>query len=112
MDRLGYVILFTGDIAGMRRFYEDGIGLTAREHSAEWVEFDTAGATLALAAMADPARRGVELRFLTGDIEARVAELSSRGAAFDPPGVDYDQSRSTPWTVSVSRWTRWLSLLR
>lgn len=88
MDRLGYVILFTGDIAGMRRFYEDGIGLAAREHSAEWVEFDTAGATLALAAMADPARRGVELRFLTGDIEARVAELSSRGAAFDPPGVE------------------------
>ena len=30
MDRLRYVIIFTGDVAGMKRFYEDGLGLTAR----------------------------------------------------------------------------------
>ena len=88
MDRLGYVIVFTGDMAGMRRFYEEGIGLAAREHSPEWLEFDTAGATLALAAAADPARRGVELRFLTDDLEQRVAQLSGRGATMEPPGIE------------------------
>ncbi len=88
MDRLEYVIIFTGDMAGMRRFYQDGLGLAASEHSPEWVEFDTSGATLALHAMPDPDKRGVQLRFATGDIEARVKELSGRGARFDPPGIE------------------------
>jgi predicted enzyme related to lactoylglutathione lyase len=88
MDRLGHVIIFTGDVTGIRRFYEGAVGLTAREHSPEWVEFDTGGATLALGAMPDPAKRGVHLRFITGDIESRVRELGGRGVEIDPRGVE------------------------
>ncbi len=87
MDRLSDVIIFSGDLAGMKRFYES-VGLTAREHSPEWVEFDTAGATLALRAMPDPGRRGIQLRFATADIDARVRELAGRGVKFDPPGIE------------------------
>jgi predicted enzyme related to lactoylglutathione lyase len=86
MDRLSHVIIFTGDLAGMRQFYES-VGLAAREHSPEWVEFDTAGATLALHTMPDPGRRGIQLRFATSDIDARVRELAERGVTFDPPGI-------------------------
>ena len=88
MDRLATLIIFTGDMAGMRRFYGDGAGLAAREHSSEWVEFDTAGATLALHAMPDPGRRGVQIRFATDNIGARVKELLALGVAFDPPGIE------------------------
>jgi len=99
MDRLAYVIIFTGDMAGMRRFYEDGVGLVAREHSPEWVEYDTSGATLALHAMPDPGRRGVQLRFATGDIETRVKELSGLGARFEPPQIE-----RFPWGKLAYLW--------
>jgi catechol 2,3-dioxygenase-like lactoylglutathione lyase family enzyme len=88
MERLAYIIVFTGDVARMRRFYEDGLGLAAREQSPEWVELDTAGATLVLSQAPDPARRGIELRFFSDEIEARVADLAAHGVAFDPPGIE------------------------
>lgn len=88
MDRLAYVIIFTGDLKGMRRFYEDRLGLLAREEAPDRVEFDTAGATLTLQAMPDPASRGVQLRFATDDIKERAARLAGRGAKLDPPGID------------------------
>ena len=88
MDRLAYVIVFTGDVAGMRRFYEDGLGLAAREQTPDWTEFETAGATLVLSEMPDPARRGVELRFASDDLEARARELASRGVQLHPPGIE------------------------
>jgi len=87
MDRLAYVIVFTGDLAGMRRFYEAGLGLAVREESSDWVGFDTAGATLALRATDDPNQRGVQLRFATVDLEARVRDLEQAGAQFDRPGI-------------------------
>jgi predicted enzyme related to lactoylglutathione lyase len=87
MDRLSHVIICTGVLPGMRRFYES-LGLTASEHSPEWVEFDTAGATLALHATPDPGRRGIQLRFATADIDARVRALAGRGVKFDPPGIE------------------------
>lgn len=88
MDRLSYVIILTGRMAAMRRFYGQSIGLEVRERSRERVEFGTAGATLVLHAMSDPRRQGIELRFATGAIEARVADLAGRGARFDPPGIE------------------------
>lgn len=88
MDRLTHVVIFTGDMAGQRRFYEEGVGLVVRRDSPEWVEFDTLGATLALHAMTDPARHGVQLRFATDDLDARVQELSGRGVAVDPSGIE------------------------
>jgi predicted enzyme related to lactoylglutathione lyase len=98
MDRLSHVIIFTGDLAGMQRFYES-VGLTARGRSPEWVEFDTAGATLALHAMPDPGRRGVQLRFATTDIDARVRELADHGVKFDPPGIE-----RFPWGRLACLW--------
>jgi len=97
MDRLSYVVIFTGDVAGMRRFYEDQVGLAVREQSPEWVAFDTAGATLALRAAPEGARRGVQFTFATSDLEARVQELLAQGAAIDPPGIV-----SSPWGRTIS----------
>ena len=88
MDRLTHVVIFTGDMAGQRRFYEDGVGLVVRRDAPEWIEFDTLGATLALHAMADPVRHGIQLRFATDDLDARVRELSGRGVSVDPSGIE------------------------
>jgi len=85
MDRLVFVVIFTGDMAGMRRFYEEQVGLGILEQSPEWVEFDTAGATLAL--RADPALRGVQFILATGELEARVQELAARGVQVDAGGI-------------------------
>ena len=98
MDRLSHVIIFTGDLARLKSYYES-VGLTVREGSAEWVAFDTAGATLALHAMADPGRRGIQIRLATDDIEARVRELSGRGVRFDPPGIE-----TLPWGRLAYLW--------
>ena len=97
MDRLSYVVIFTGDVAGMRRFYEDQVGLAVREQSPEWVAFDTAGATLALRAAPEGARRGVQFTFATSDLAPRVRELLAHGAAIDPPGIV-----SSPWGRTIS----------
>jgi predicted enzyme related to lactoylglutathione lyase len=85
MDRLSEIVIFTGDLAGMRRFYEEQVGLVIRVQRDDWVSFDTAGATLALSPASDPTRRGVHIRFATDDIEARVRDLSARGAGIDSP---------------------------
>jgi predicted enzyme related to lactoylglutathione lyase len=87
MDRLRYVVLFTADVPGMKRFYETRVGLATRRNTPAWIEFDTGGATLALLAVPDPAQRGIQLRFATDDLDARARELAARGAELDPPGV-------------------------
>jgi len=83
MNRLVYVILFTPQIEAMKKFYGEQIGLPARANGPEWVEFDTAGATLALHAMPDPNRRGVMFRLLVDDVEQRFRELGARGVRFE-----------------------------
>jgi predicted enzyme related to lactoylglutathione lyase len=92
MDRLMYVIIFTGDVPGMKQFYESAVGLVARQHSPEWVELDTAGATLVLSPSPKPKRHGIELRFATQDLDARARALAARGVSLDPPGI-----RNLPW---------------
>ena len=87
MDRLTYVIIPTGDVARMKVFYENAVGLAARQHAPEWVELDTAGATLVLSATPDPRRGGIELRFATEDLDARARALAARGVSLDPPGI-------------------------
>jgi predicted enzyme related to lactoylglutathione lyase len=95
MNRLAYVVIFTGDVAGMRRFYEEQVGLGVREQSPEWVAFDTAGATLAL--RADAKKRGVEFTFATGDVAARMKGLTASGVEVDAAGIV-----SSPWGKTVS----------
>ena len=86
MDRLSEVIIFTGDLAGMKRYYES-LGLAILQDSPQWVAFDTAGATLGLRPVTDPAEAGIELRFATAELDARVAGLGARGVTLAPPGI-------------------------
>jgi predicted enzyme related to lactoylglutathione lyase len=88
MDRLASVVCSTGDMPGMLWFYESAVGLSVRERAPDRVVFDTAGAVLALHAMPDPARRGVQIRFATDDVDRRVRELTQRGVRFDPGGIE------------------------
>jgi predicted enzyme related to lactoylglutathione lyase len=88
MDHLALVLCSTGDMPGMTWFYESAVGLPVRERAPDRVVFDTPGASLALQAMPDPSRRGVQLRFATDDLEARVRELEARGVRFDPAGIE------------------------
>jgi len=83
MDRLSHIIIFTGDVPAMQRFYES-LGLTARAQSPYYAEFDTAAATLGVRATPDASQRGVLLQFATDDIGARVEELANRGLACEP----------------------------
>jgi catechol 2,3-dioxygenase-like lactoylglutathione lyase family enzyme len=84
MDRLTHVVIATGEVEGLKRYYELA-GLTVRNESPQWVEFDTSGATLALAH--DPEHRGIHLRFLTEDVDTRARELEERDVRLDEPGV-------------------------
>src|SRR5437867_8185016 len=86
MDRLSEVIIFTGDMSNTKRYYES-LGLAVRQDSAQWVAFDSAGATLGLRPATDHDPRGIELRFATTDLDARVHELEAQGVTLDPPGV-------------------------
>ena len=89
MRHLLYVIHFTGRFDDMRRFYEDGLALPARRDDGDdWVEFDTAGASIALQRMDDPRRQGTLLRFGTPDLDAALTELSDRGLEIDGDVVE------------------------
>jgi catechol 2,3-dioxygenase-like lactoylglutathione lyase family enzyme len=79
MRRLIYVIVYTGRFEEMREFYQHGLALPPRHSEEDWIEFDTAGASLALHRMDDPARRGVVLRFEADDLDATLAEFAARG---------------------------------
>lgn len=80
MRHLLYVIHFTGRFDDMRRFYEEGLALPARRDDGDdWVEFDTAGASIALHRTDDPERQGTLLRFGTPDLDAALTELTDRG---------------------------------
>ena len=79
MDRLAYVTLHTAQLERLKTFYTQQIGLGVRFNSDSWVEFDSAGATLALHAAPDPGRVGIELAFVVPSVEDRVRRLESRG---------------------------------
>ena len=93
MRHLVYVIAFTGRFGEMRKFYERGLGLPVRRAEEDWVEFDTAGASLALHRMKDPSRQGLMLRFVTTDLDGALAELSERGLEPDGEVVEFRDGR-------------------
>lgn len=78
MRDLLYVIHFTGEFDEMRKFYARGLDLPVRREEPGWVEFDTAGASIALHRMDDPDRQGTLLRFGTDDLESALRELKER----------------------------------
>jgi predicted enzyme related to lactoylglutathione lyase len=94
MRHLLYVIHFTGRFDDMRRFYEEGLALPARRDDGDdWVEFDTAGASIALHRMDDPKRQGTLLRFGTPDLDAALTELRDRGLESDGDVVETEEGR-------------------
>lgn len=94
MRHLLYVIHFTGRYDDMRRFYEEGLALPARRDDGDdWVEFDTAGASIALHRMDDPKRQGTLLRFGTPDLDAALTELRDRGLEEDGDVVTFEEGR-------------------
>ena len=97
MRQLIYVITFTGRFDEMRRFYQHGLGLPLRHAERDWVEFDTAGASLALHRMSDPKRQGMMLRFATPDLDAALDELRGRGLEPDGPAIETPAGRLAPF---------------
>jgi lactoylglutathione lyase len=82
MDRLTYVILVTADMERMKRFYRDQLGLRVRVDRPRWVEFETAGATLALNPVTELRPRGIEVVLDVPDVLERKQELEARGVTF------------------------------
>lgn len=92
--RLHFVVMFTGRFEQMRTFYSKSVGLERLPSKHDtWVEFDTAGARIALHAMDDPKRQGTVLRFTTGTIDADVAAMKKRGLSFLGPVADHEWGR-------------------
>jgi len=82
--RLGWVILHTRDVPGMRAFYE-ALGLRVQADYGMWVEFKTAPAKLALHAAEDEESRGVGIFLEVADVDAHFRRLRERGIAEAPP---------------------------
>lgn len=80
MDRLTHIVVHTGRLAALRRFYEAQLGLLVRQGGPDRVEFDTGAGMLALEAAPDPGAQGLELWFATDDLEERLRRLAAAGA--------------------------------
>ena len=80
---LSRVIVFTGAMDPMRRFYGDVLGLPLVRDEDGWVEFGAGSATVALHQWQGEAPEGpVKIVFHAADVAAARAELVARGAAF------------------------------
>jgi catechol 2,3-dioxygenase-like lactoylglutathione lyase family enzyme len=81
--RMARVILFTGQLQEMSRFYGEVLGL--RQISAEkgWREFSAGGAAIALhSGPSSPGRKGPKIVFRTKDVAQLRETLVARGASF------------------------------
>lgn len=83
--RLGFVVLHTPDVAGMKAFYQ-GLGLKVHADYGMWVEFATGPATPALhQAEGGEATRGAGIFLEVADVDALYQELKEKGLDADPP---------------------------
>jgi catechol-2,3-dioxygenase len=77
------VILFTGQIDNMTRFYGEVLGLRQLTNEKGWREFDAGGARIALhSGPASPGRKGPKIVFHTKDVASTRETLVARGATF------------------------------
>ena len=99
MDRVGYVIVFVGDLERSLAFYRDVIGLPFRLRGDGYVEFATEGSRFGLYDRnrldeltgqdpTAPARPGGEVVFLVGDVDAEAERLRAAGATILAGPVD------------------------
>lgn len=96
---IDYTVIFVRNMAAMRRFYEDVIGLPLeRELSPNWLEYRLGGNTLALAkpsltASDAPMPTGtaslqLAFRVSAADVDACADELGRKGIALVSPPTD------------------------
>ncbi len=77
------VILFTGQMDSMSRFYGEVLGLKQVSSEKGWREFAAGGARIALhSGPASPGRKGPKIVFYAKDVAAVRETLVARGAKF------------------------------
>jgi predicted enzyme related to lactoylglutathione lyase len=82
--KMARVILFTGQMEAMSRFYGDVLGLKQVSVEKGWMEFAAGGgATIALhSGPSSPGRKGPKIVFYAKDVAAVRETLVARGAKF------------------------------
>ena len=77
------VILFTGQMDAMSRFYGETLGLKLVGEEKGWREFAAGGACIALhSGPASPGRKGPKIVFYAKDVAAERAKRVAKGARF------------------------------
>jgi catechol 2,3-dioxygenase-like lactoylglutathione lyase family enzyme len=80
---LARVILFTGQMEAMSRFYGEVLGLEQVSEEKGWREFAAGGARIALhSGPASPGSKGPKIVFYAEDVAATREMLVARGASF------------------------------
>ncbi len=81
--KMARVILFTGRMEAMSRFYGEVLGLKRVSAEKGWQEFAAGGARIALhSGPSSPGRKGPKLVFHAKDVAALREKLVKRGASF------------------------------
>jgi predicted enzyme related to lactoylglutathione lyase len=81
--KMARVILFTGQIDRMTRFYGEVLGLKQVTNERGWCEFSAGGARIALhSGPSSPGRKGPKIVFYAKDVAAVRETLVERGAKF------------------------------
>jgi catechol 2,3-dioxygenase-like lactoylglutathione lyase family enzyme len=81
--KMARVILFTGQMDAMRRFYGEVLGLKQVTEEKGWKEFAAGGVTLALhSGPASPGKKGPKIVFYAEDVAAERERLVGLGAKF------------------------------
>jgi catechol 2,3-dioxygenase-like lactoylglutathione lyase family enzyme len=80
MSRLTHVIVFTPDVEGLRRFYQDRLGLGLAREGHGWVALRPAGAALWLHALGSRHKPEVAIALHVGDLDAAITALRAHGA--------------------------------
>ena len=89
---IDYMVIFTRDLPGMRRFYQDVLRFAfLRELTPRWIEFAVGAQTLALCeAPEDRQTSGLQLAFRVplDTVAACAAELEAKGIPIERPVTD------------------------
>jgi catechol 2,3-dioxygenase-like lactoylglutathione lyase family enzyme len=81
--KMARVILFTGQMDAMSKFYSEVLGLNQVTTEKGWREFAAGGARIALhSGPSSPGRKGPKIVFHAKDVSALRETLVARGASF------------------------------
>lgn len=81
--KMARVILFTGRMDEMSKFYGEVLGLKQVTSEKGWREFAAGGITIGLhSGPSSPGRKGPKIAFLAKDVAALREKLVARGATF------------------------------